>query len=128
MLEQIHSSDVWSYYQAKSIKLNVAELRLELSKSSNSQQYKEMENAIIRYKNELSELSDKANQNENNSQIYMQKNMSFSRSTALFQVSIGIVAIAILIRKRSIWYLSMLIALLGIPFFLNGMYNWIKFL
>jgi len=121
MIEQMKSSDQWAYYQAKSIKMNILESRIEIQKSLKIEPDKNASNKIENYKLELTQISEKAKEKELASETHLNKHISYSRSVTLFQVAIGMTAFAILIRKRSFWYLSMVFAFGGIVFLLMGL-------
>lgn len=121
MVEQMKSSDQWAFYQAKSIKLNIAETKLDLLNALKSPvDDKKILNKIESYKSELTEISKVAKEKEEISELHLKKHLSFSRSVTLFQVAIGMTAFAILIRRKSFWHLSLIFALFGMGFLLIG--------
>jgi hypothetical protein len=120
MIEQMKSTDQWSYYQAKSIKMNIAESKIELQKSLKVRTDKNTLNKIENYKTEIAAISEKAKEKEVLSEAYLKKHVSFSRSVTLFQIAIGMTAFAILIKRRSFWYISMTFALGGMYFLGSG--------
>lgn len=120
MIEQMKSSDQWAYYQAKSIKMNIAESKIDLQKSLKMRVDKNTLNKIENYKLEIVAISEKAKEKEILSEIHLKKHVSFSRSVTLFQVAIGMTAFAILIKKKSFWVISMLFALGGLIFLVIG--------
>ena len=121
MIEQIKASDQWAYYQAKSIKMNIAESKTELQKSLKVRADKNTLNKIESYKTEIAAISEKAKEIELKSESHLKKHVSFSRSVTLFQIAIGMTAFAILIKRRSFWYISMAFALGGLFFFSCGL-------
>ncbi len=120
MIEQMKASDQWAYYQAKSIKMNIAETKVELQKSLKVRADKNTLNKIQNYKSEIAVISEIAKEKEVLSVVHLKKHVSFSRSVTLLQIAIGMTAFAILIKKRSLWYISMIFALGGLFFLASG--------
>ena len=123
MIEQIKASDQWSYYQAKSIKMNIAESKVDLQKSLKIKPDKNSLSKIENYKLEIAQISEKAKEKEIASEVHLKKHISYSRAVTLFQIAIGMTAFAILIKKRSFWYLSMVFAIIGLIFLSLGLLN-----
>lgn len=120
MIEQMKSSDQWAYYQAKSIKMNIIESKIELQKSLRIKPDKNALNKVDNYRSEIVSISEKAKEEELLSAMHLKKHVSFSRSVTLFQIAIGMTAFAILIKKRNFWYVSMIFAFFGLFFLGNG--------
>ena len=113
LIEQIKASDQWAYYQAKGIKAEIKTLEVSLSKAVLSD--------VEKYKKEQEEIKKVAEEAQTESKIHLDKHIILSRSVTLFQISIAISAIAILTKRRQLWWLSMLIASGGLAFFLWGL-------
>jgi hypothetical protein len=109
LIEQIKASDQWAFYQSKGIK---AEIR---SIQSNTAE-------VERYKKEQEDIKKEAEEFQMNSKLHLEKHVQLAKAVTLFQVAIAISAIAILTRRKFLWWLSMLIALAGIVFFLLGLW------
>jgi hypothetical protein len=110
ILEQIKASDVWMQYQAKGIKANIKSLA-----PGN-------EGEIARYAREQEELKKEAQEAETASKTHLEKHVNLSRGVTLFQVSIAIAAIAILTRRKPLWYFSMATSVIGLYFFIYGLF------
>src|SRR5258708_2895890 len=82
MIEQIQSSDQWSLYQAKGIKLAIVEMREE-SESSGKTIGK-----IEKYKKDQNEIKAKAVEKENESKFHLKRHESLAASVTFFQVAI----------------------------------------
>ncbi len=94
MIEQIQSSDRWSYYQAKGIKLAITELRNQTDASP------ELGEKIAKYKAEQEEIKAEADAKENESRQHLARHEKLAASVTFFQVAIALTAIAVLTRKR----------------------------
>jgi hypothetical protein len=111
LIMQIKSSDQWAYYQAKSIK---AEIRLLLPRDSAVTKPPEVE------KKEQENVKSTAENYEKLSEEHLQKHIILARCVTLLQVAIAISAIAIITRRKFLWYIGMLVALAGLCFFITG--------
>ena len=110
LIEQIKSSDQWAFYQAKSIKAEIRTLQPVSDSSKTPQQIKEEEEAIKK----------RAEDAEVASETHLQKHIILARAVTLLQISIAISAIAILTRRRFMWWIAMAIALCGAGFLIEG--------
>lgn len=116
MLEQISASNRWSYYQAKSIKKNVVESKLEtlaaLGKEADPAELKR----IPQYDKQLEEIKAEAEVKEHASHAHLHKHEIYARAVTLFQVAIAVAAIAVLTKLRSFWYVGLGFGFVGIFF------------
>ena len=110
VIEQIKASDQWSFYQAKGIKDEIINLSNNPDKEARS----------TKYKKEQTEIQEVAKESEKSSHEHLQHHMTLARSVTLFQISIAISAIAILTRKRFLWFISLGLSCVGLFFFLTG--------
>jgi hypothetical protein len=110
LIEQIKSSDQWAFYQAKSIKAEIRALQPVSDNNKTPQQIKEEEDAIKK----------RAEDAEVASETHLQKHIVLARAVTLLQIAIAISAIAILTRRRFMWWIAMAIALGGAVFLFEG--------
>ena len=107
MIEQIQSSDQWAYYQAKGIKLALAEFRNETSPSP------ALEQKIEKYKEDQKEIQAKAEEKQTESREHLHKHERLAASVTFFQVAIGLTAIAVLSRKKKFLFVAAVLGLGG---------------
>jgi alpha-galactosidase/6-phospho-beta-glucosidase family protein len=112
VLEQIHASDQWAYYQAKGIKQEIQSLSNNADKESN----------ISRYKSEQAEIKKEAEAAESASHQHLEHHAILARAVTLFQISIAISAIAILTRKKILWFAGLGISCVGLFYFISGLF------
>jgi Domain of unknown function (DUF4337) len=112
VIEQIRASDQWSFYQAKGIKEEIISLSSSPDKEAKS----------AKYKSEQSEIQKEAKSSEAASHAHLEHHATLARAVTLFQISIAISAIAILTRKRFLWFISLGISGIGIFFFITGIF------
>lgn len=84
LIEQIHASDQWAYYQAKGIKAEIAALKNENATST-----------VETYKKEQEAIKKEAKEAEEASKSHLVKHQTIAKSVTLFQIAIAIAAIAI---------------------------------
>jgi hypothetical protein len=111
MIGQIKASDQWAYYQAKGIKAEIAALAAKPGADT----------TIARYKEQQADITEKAKEYENESHQHLQSHAVLARAVTMFQIAIAISAIAILTRRKQLWWASMCIALFGLFFFVSGL-------
>jgi len=115
MVDQIHASDQWAYYQGKSIKSSVLSAKIEtlqvLAGKSPSDSDAEK---IQRYENEMKEIKEVAEEKQVNSKHRLEQRKILANGVTLFQISIAIAAISAITRKRPLWYGSIFFGLGGI--------------
>jgi hypothetical protein len=110
VIEQIKASDQWSFYQAKGIKEEIISLSNHPEKEARS----------AKYKTEQVEIQAKAKEAEESSHAHLEHHSILARAVTLFQISIAISAIAILTRKKFLWFISLGISCFGLFFFVTG--------
>ena len=120
ILEQMHATDSWSYYQAKSIKAMVLSTKIELLTSMKHEVSEKDQDKVAEYKSQQAETEEKARELESKSRFYLNLHEIFARGVTLFQVAIGIAAVAVLTRRRSFLYVSLCFGLLGTFFLVQG--------
>lgn len=111
LIMQIKSSDQWAYYQAKSIK---AEIRLLLHQNVTAKT-PEVE------KKEQEGVKRTAENYEKESEAHLQRHVILARCVTLLQVAIAVSAIAIITRRRFLWYIGIAVAVGGLYFFIAGL-------
>jgi len=120
MLEQISSSDKWAFYQAKSIKAEVAASTVQILAALGKPVPADNAGKMEQYKADKEKIKEEAEEAEKSSAAHMRMHVVFSRAVTIFQIAIAISAIAILTRKKAMWYASMLLTILGCIFLVMG--------
>jgi hypothetical protein len=114
MLEQMQATDSWAYYQAKGIKASLVETKVELLTALSKEPVDAERKKIDKYKDEQKEIEDKAHELERSSEEHMHRHVVFARSVTTFQIAIALSAIAVLSRKKLLWYVGLLLSLIGV--------------
>jgi hypothetical protein len=124
--QQAKASDQWSYYQAKSIKQNLYEISRESVTThveTNAPAGKRQEDVaarIAKYEAEKKQIKEEAEKFEKLRDKARQDASEASRlgsgmgsAVAMFQISIALGSICLLTKKRSLWYLSIAVGVIG---------------
>jgi hypothetical protein len=111
VIEQIKSSDHWAFYQAKGIKAEI----LTLAEKPGT------DTVVARYKKEQADLMAKATEAQEASEEHLKRHSVLARAVTMFQISIAISAIAILTRRKQLWWVSIFVSGIGLWFFASGL-------
>ena len=120
MLEQISASDKWAYYQSKSIKSEVAASTAQILAALDKPVPADNAVKMEQYKADKEKIKEQAEEEEKSSAAHMREHVVFSRAVTIYQIAIAISAIAILTRKKAMWYASMLLTAIGCVFLVLG--------
>ena len=123
MMEQMKASDAWSYYQAKGIKAAVLGSKIDLRRALKQPVAAKDDDKLAAYEGEQAKISDDAKELELSSRRHLRTHQVFAAAVTLFQVAIGIAAIAALTRKRRFWLASMVFGAVGLVFFALGFFQ-----
>lgn len=117
VLEQIKASNRWSQYQSKSIKSTVLGSKIEMLTELEKTAKKDDVVKVEKYKDEMKEIMEMANELEKSSEHHMGTHTSFARTVTTLQVAIALAAIAVLTRKKWLWFVSLGLTAVGIGLF-----------
>ncbi|HET6513815.1 MAG TPA: DUF4337 domain-containing protein [Thermodesulfovibrionales bacterium] len=135
LLAQQQSSDQWAFYQSKvvrehfyrtqKIQMETALLeRGEAMRPDVRRQYeallKKAQDEELRYGEEKKKIEEEARRLEHERDLYRSKDPYFEYAEALLQISIVLASIAIIALSRQIYSFSVVAAVLGTVFMVNG--------
>lgn len=125
---QAKATDQWGYFQAKGIKGMVSAGFADSLKDNQPARAQRYNDEALRYKNEQADLKKEADALEekvqwNNEQAErcIKHHHDFSIAVTLFQVTIALSAIAVLIWRRDLWILGLMISVAAGVFLLKGL-------
>jgi hypothetical protein len=142
LLNQSKESDSWSAYQAKSIKQSLTENQkenIELQQSivaksaltkADEAKYQELidkySQKIKRYKIEKDSISAEAISWKKKQSENQEHGAQFGLAVIFLQIAIVLSALAGIMKKKLVWYLSIGIGLIGIFYFADGffLFHW----
>jgi len=117
LIHQIKASDQWGYYQAKGIKLMLAETRMDVAGESDKPAIAQK---IAKYKDDQTEIKKKGDEETKLSEESLEKHEMFARAVTLFQIAIAMVAICLLVKKPWMLSISGAFSVVGIGFLIAG--------
>jgi hypothetical protein len=120
MIEQVKSSDQWAYYQSKSIKAELAASTAQIFDAIGKPLPPENVSKKAQYDKDKEDIKKKAEELEESADKHLKTHVIFSRSVTIFQIAIAISAIAILTRRKPMWYASLLLAATACVFLVLG--------
>lgn len=120
MLEQLHASDFWSHYQAKSIKGSVLEMRKDVLANLGKAVDPKIDEKLNEYKSEQKELAEKADEQEKESRVHLEKHQILARAVTLFQIAIAVTAIAVLVKRKQFLVVSCFFGICGLFFLIQS--------
>jgi len=112
MMNQIETSSQWSYYQAKSIKSAVVDVKIAVSGAADEQD----QSKRARYEKEQEEIKSEAQGKQAAAKSYFHKHEVFARAVTMFQIAIAIAAISALTKRRPFWIVSLVFGAIGCAF------------
>jgi len=121
MIQQLKASDQWAYYQAKGIKHSVLESKIELLLSLGKSISIQDQIKLTDYDKQQKEIDIKAREAEKSSAEHMEIHHILAKAVTIFQIAIAVAAIAVLTKRKWMWYGSMALGLGGIAFLLQGL-------
>jgi hypothetical protein len=117
---QIQANDHWGQYQAKSIKASVLRTKMELLAALDKPVVEKDRSKLEEYEHDLDELKEQAESREGTSESSLSRHEGIERGVTLFHIGIAVVAIAVLTRRQSFWYLSLLAGVVGVVFLVQA--------
>src|SRR5579883_69394 len=115
-LIRIKANDDWSYYQAKSIKSSILEARIYAAEINKVEPRKSDQEKKAEYAREMPEIQTRARDLEKLARAHLETHETYEGSATLFHIAIAIVAVAVVARRKPLWYVSMAVGVLGIFF------------
>ncbi|MGI4729111.1 MAG: DUF4337 family protein [Janthinobacterium lividum] len=120
MLAQMRSSDSWAFYQAKSVKAEVLNSSNKILITLGKVPLPETTAKVIEDKKEQAKIMQQAKDEQGDSDRHIARHGKLARAVTLFQIAIAIGAISIITKRKSLWLVSVLFALVAIFFLLAG--------
>jgi hypothetical protein len=121
MLDQIRSSDKWSFYQAESIKANLFATKIELLTALGKTVDEKDRDKVAKYRKDQEAIKADAKLDERASGAHLQHHSILSGAVTLFQIGIAVGAIAVLTKRRSFWFGSLGFGVAGAVLFVLGL-------
>ncbi len=141
VISQAQATDQWAYYQAKSIKgyvyelqkdkldLDLKAIKTRLSRNAVSDYEKKIESyaeKIGKYDKEKEEIKKKAEELETRRDESAKHAGAFGLAAMFLQIAILLSSIAALMKKKLAWYLGVALGAIGVLYFFNGFFVFMK--
>ncbi len=123
MIEQMKASDAWAYYQAKGIKAAVLSSKIDFRRTLKQPAVLADQEKLDKYEAEQTKIADEAKELATSSHLHLLAHETFAAAVTLFQVAIGIAAIAALTHKWWFWLVSMAFGIFGLFYFVQGFFK-----
>jgi hypothetical protein len=131
VLAQSKASDMWAFYQAKSIKEHTYRLQAENFKAQalaatgpQAEHYQakieEYQKEVSRYKAEKAEIEKDARKEEETRTRCQANGVMFGVAIPYLQVAIMLSALSALMKKKPLWYIGSVLGTLGVVYFVRG--------
>lgn len=124
ILNQPHASNMWTYYQAKSIKENIYRVQVVMQPKKKT----EYEELVKKYEQQQDGIRMQAENYEKNaanknkeSSYYLRKHHILTYSVTAFQIAIALSSVAALIKSVKFWLFAMTVGSTGAVIFVCGM-------
>lgn len=121
MLEQMKATDQWALYQAKGIKSSLVENEVDILTALGKPTPDNSKARIEKYREEQKEIEENAKELERSSETHMGHHGGLARAVTIYQVAIALAAIAVLARRRALWFVSLALGAAGSAFFLQAL-------
>jgi hypothetical protein len=122
LVARVKSSDQWSYYQAKGIKSAVLSSKIETLKALGHKTSEDDAAKAEQYKADQDKISEDAKALDEESEQLLAKHEILSKGVTLFQIAIALGAIAVLTKRKNLWFVSLAVSLGGIFFLVKGLF------
>jgi YesN/AraC family two-component response regulator len=121
MLAQIHATDQWALYQARSTKRHIEESTVILLSAQQKPVPSNITAEIKKLEIQQKESQDEAQRLESESRSSLHRHELLAHSVAALQIGISLGAVAALLRQKNVWYLGLGIATIGVGLMMVGL-------
>ncbi len=119
--KRIDANDQWSYYQSKSIKSSLIDTRIYEATLAHVPSSKKDLAKKEEYDEQLPEIQKTADALVKISNQHVEIHETYEMAETMFHISIAIVAIAVVAKRKSFWYVSMAAGVVGLFLFGRAM-------
>jgi len=116
-LIRIKANDDWNYYQAKSIKSSLLDAKIYSAQLSKVEPRKSDIDKKNEYLQQMPEIQATAKKLEKLSKEHLESHETFEGAATLFHISIAVVAISVVAKRKEFWYVAMIGGAVGIVIF-----------
>jgi hypothetical protein len=121
IVNQVHATSQWSHYQAKSIRKNILQSRVEILDELGKPVPQDLLACIAEYDKDKESLSTEAWNAQAGTERHIRHHDTFSIGLTLFHIAIALVTIALMTRRRFFWFISIALGMAGCVHLLLGL-------
>jgi hypothetical protein len=118
MMSQIEAANQWNYYQAKSIKSSVLDVKMSLAAAVDEKDRAK----AARYEEEQAGIKAEAEHKAAEAKVNFHRHEVYAHGVTLFQIAIAVAAISALTKKRRFWVVSLAFGAAGCVFLAIGFF------
>jgi hypothetical protein len=122
LISQLQASDKWAYYQAKGIKSGVLSSKIDLLAALGKSPTAEDKKGIEKYAHQQLDIQKDAKVLEDERDANLRHHVTLASAVTLFQVSIAVAAISVLVQRRLFWWVSLGFGAVGAVFLIAGLF------
>jgi heme/copper-type cytochrome/quinol oxidase subunit 4 len=119
-LNQMKANDQWGLYQAASTKRHIEQSTVEVLQALQKPIPLQTKQSIQKFLQQQSNSKSEAEKLQAESEENLRQHELFAASVAGLQISISLSAIAALVRRKSVWYLGLAVATIGVIAMIAG--------
>jgi len=116
-LIRISANDQWNFYQAKSIKNSILDAKVYQAQLGKVPPRKKDTDKMAEYVVELPKIQEQAETEQKLSELHLETHETYEFAATMFHISIAIVAISVVAKRKEFWYVSMVLGAVGVFFF-----------
>ncbi len=120
IIEQLKASDQWSFYQSKGIKAGVLGTKIDLFNALGKPSVPQDGAKLEEYKHDQEKIKETAEEMAKAGEDHLRRHNTMARGVTCFQIGIALSAIAVLTKRKPLWYLSILLGGVGVVFLAQG--------
>jgi hypothetical protein len=123
LISQLKASDNWAYYQAKGIKADILKSEIDLAATLGKTVSAETKKGVDKYTAQQQNIMHDANEFEADRDVNLRHHVTLATAVTMFQVSIAVAAISVLVQRKMFWWVSLGFGAIGVVFILAGLFG-----
>jgi hypothetical protein len=122
LISQLKASDQWNYYQAKGIKAGILASKLDVLAALGKTPTDDDRKGVEKYSRQQEEIKKEGEKLEAERDANLRHHVTLATAVTMFQVSIAVAAISVLVQRRMFWWVSLGFGSVGVAFIIAGLF------
>lgn len=114
--ELIQNANQWNYFQAKGIKANLLQTKIELMTASKLAVSQQDRDKLKEYRLEQDHIVERTKEQDLSVDHHLKLAGLFTRCVTFLQIAMGVIAVSILVKSRTFWLAGVSLASYGLYF------------